>query len=226
MEVINQNATPQAVKIDPSISGTFGHGWETLKRFFPELLLILFLLIIFSLPMGLAEAFADHESFGYIFFSLFNVAYGLVVMAPLSYGADLLFLKAIRGEPFKVTEIFFAYRQTLQIMLATILTGVIIGIGFVMLFIPGIIFACKLSMVPYLMMDKNMEAVDAVRTSWNMTKGFSWTIFGMGVVSFFVIIGGLILLVVGIIPAILWISLAFAAMYQGMAEQRNGGVAE
>jgi uncharacterized membrane protein len=209
-------------EIPTTVSGTFSHGWETMKKFFPELLLILLILGLFSLPMGLVNSFVDERSFGYIFFSIFNAAYGLIIMAPLSYGASLLCLKAVRGESFNVNEIFFAYRRTLQIALANILVGVVVGLGFVLLIVPGIIFACKLSMVPYLMMDRNMEAVEAVRTSWNITKGYSWTIFGMGFLSFFIILAGVILLIVGVFPAIIWISVAFAAMYEGINVEEKG----
>ena len=209
-------------EIPTTVSGTFSHGWETMKKFFPELLLILLILGLFSLPMGLVNSFVDERSFGYIFFSIFNAAYGLIIMAPLSYGASLLCLKAVRGESFNVNEIFFAYRRTLQIALANILVGVVVGLGFVLLIVPGIIFACKLSMVPYLVMDRNMEAVEAVRTSWNITKGYSWTIFGMGFLSFFIILAGVILLIVGVFPAIIWISVAFAAMYEGINVEEKG----
>jgi membrane-anchored glycerophosphoryl diester phosphodiesterase (GDPDase) len=88
-----------------------------------------------------------------------------------------------------------------------------------MLFVPGIIFACKLAFVPYLVMDEKMSATDAVRKSWDMTKGHSWTIFWMAIVSFFVFLLGLICLVVGIIPAIIWVSLAFAGMYYVVSEK-------
>ena len=213
---------PQAL-IPPTVSGTFGHGWESLKKYFPELLLLLFIIILFSLPMGLVDAFVDKESFGHVFFSIFNVFYGLIIMAPLTYGADLLCLKAVRGEKFNVNEVFFAYRRTLQIILANILVGVVVGFGIVLLIVPGIIFACKLSMVPYLMMDKDMEAVDAVRASWQMTKGYSGRIFLMGLLSFFIILGGILLLIVGIFPAIIWINLAFAAMYQAITKDEGRG---
>jgi len=169
--------------------------------------------------MGPVDAFADKHSFGHLFFSLFNVAYGLIIMAPLSYGANWLCLRAVRGESFNVQEMFDAYRQTLQIILTNILVWVVVGIGFALLIIPGIIFACRLSMVSYLVMDKNLEAVEAVRTSWSMTAGFSWTIFGMGIVSFFVILLGIIALIVGVFPAIMWISVAFAALYHAITQR-------
>ena len=216
---MEENQNPAVVP--PTVSGTFGLGWERMKRSFPELLLILLVLILFSIPMGLVDFLFEKGSAGHIFFSIFNAAYGLIIMAPLHYGACMLFLKAIRGEGINVNEIFFAYRKTLQIIMANILVMVVVGLGFVMLVVPGIIFACKLSMVPYLMMDKNMEAVEAVRTSWHITKGHSWTIFGMAVLSFFIAIGGVILLIVGIFPAIIWISLAFAAMYNSITKDER-----
>jgi hypothetical protein len=74
-------------------------------------------------------------------------------------------------------------------------------------------------------MDEKMEAVDAVRKSWNMTRGHTGTIFLMGVVSFFVGLGGLIFFIVGIFPAVIWVSLAFATIYLVVSvkdKQQNG----
>ncbi len=85
--------------------------------------------------------------------------------------------------------------------------------GIIMLIVPGIIFACKLAFVPFLVMDEKMEAAEAVRKSWNMTNGYTGTIFLMGLTAFFVVIGGLICFVVGIFPAVIWVSLAFAGIY-------------
>jgi uncharacterized membrane protein len=85
-----------------------------------------------------------------------------------------------------------------------------------MLIIPGIIIACRLAFVSYLVMDKNMEAMKAVEKSWQMTKGHGWTIFGMAIISFFIYIGGLIVFFVGIIVSIMWVHAAFATLYQSV----------
>ena len=150
---------------------------------------------------------------------LFNLIYSLLILIPISYGSSWVFLKAVRGEPFRVQDIFFAYQQFGNIILANILVFLIVGAGFMMLIVPGIIFACKLSFVPYLVMDEKMEAADAVRKSWNMTKGHTGTIFLMGIVSFFVGLGGLICFIIGIFPAVIWISLAFACIYWVVAKK-------
>jgi len=90
-----------------------------------------------------------------------------------------------------------------------------------MLLVPGIIFACKLAFVPYLVTDRRMEATEAIRESWRMTTGHATTIFLMGLLAAPVFIAGLILLVVGALPAIIWIELSFASIYASVAEPRD-----
>jgi len=114
---------------------------------------------------------------------------------------------------------FFAFQQIGQIILANILMGLIIGAGIIMLIVPGIIFACKLAFVPFLVIDKKLDATEAIRQSWNMTKGFSGTIFLMGLVSFLIALAGIICLIVGIFPAAIWIELAFAGIYWVVSEK-------
>jgi uncharacterized membrane protein len=122
---------------EDSYGGAFAHGWEIMKKYFLELLLIILLQILLSLPFGMGNALADNQDFGFSFYTLFNIAYGLLVMAPVTYGSQWVFLKAVRGEPFKAYEIFYAFQNLGNIILATILTYTIIGLGFVFSLSPG-----------------------------------------------------------------------------------------
>lgn len=223
MNEFNDNKNPGPELPEPTISGLFGHGWETMKKSFPELLLVFFVEVLISLPVGFSNNVIFPLSSDVMYTSLFNVIYGLFVLAPVSYGCCWIFLKAVRGEPFRVTDMFFAFQQVGQIIVANILVALIVVAGFIMLIVPGIIFACKLSFVAFLVMDEKLSAADAIKKSWNMTKGYSGTIFLMGIVSFFVILLGIICLIVGIIPAILWISLAFAGIYWVVSEKSKKG---
>jgi uncharacterized membrane protein len=206
--VNNQHQMPEA-----GVSGSYGHGWEILKKYFPELLLLLLVQMLLSAPMGVTQLLFNEAFAGTFTTGLFNFIYGVLVLMPISYGSSWVYLKAVRGEPFRVQDIFFAYQSFPNIFLANVLVFLIVGAGFVMLIVPGIIFACKLSFVPYLVMDEKMEAVDAVRKSWKMTKGYTGSIFLMGITAFFVAIAGLICFIVGVFPATIWISLAFATIY-------------
>jgi uncharacterized membrane protein len=115
---------------------------------------------------------------------------------------------------------FMAFQNIWNVVIANILVSVIIGIGIALLIVPGIIFACRLAFVSYLVMDQKMEAMEAIKKSWAMTKGYSWTIFGMAFMSFFIAIAGLICLGVGILPAIIWIASAFASLYWSVATKK------
>jgi uncharacterized membrane protein len=211
---------PVGAIIDPSYSGAFSHGWQTMKKYFIELLLVIFVLILFSLPMGIVNSIFDRATFGYSSFTLFSIAYGIIVLGPISYGVSWLFLKAARSEPFKTYDIFMAFQNIWNVVIANVLVSIIVGIGIVLLIVPGIIFACRLAFVGYLVMDQKMEAIEAVKKSWEMTRGYSWTIFGMSVMSIFIAIAGLICLGVGILPAIIWIESAFAALYWAVATKK------
>lgn len=211
---------PGTVFIQPTYSGAFSHGWKTMKKYFIELLLVIFVLILLYLPIGLVNIFFDIHSHSNFFSLLLIMAYGILVLGPVGYGIKWIFLKAVRNEPFKTYDMFMAFQNIWSVVFASILVSIIVGIGIVLLIVPGIIFACRLAFVPYLVMDQKMEAIEAVKKSWEMTKGYTWTIFGMAVMSFFIAIAGLICLGVGLFPAYIWIESAFATLYWAVATKK------
>ncbi len=71
-------------------------------------------------------------------------------------------------------------------------------------------------------MDKGLDPIEAVEESWRLTRGHGWKIFFMGFVSIFIAIFGLILVFVGILPAIIWISSSFASLYEQVLGDTNG----
>jgi uncharacterized membrane protein len=107
------------------------------------------------------------------------------------------------------------------VMAPWIIFAVIIGIGIFALIIPGIVLACRLAFVSYLVMDKGLDPIQAVEESWRMTRGYGWTIFGLGFLSIFIAIAGLLCLIVGIFPAIIVISASFASLYQAILTEKE-----
>jgi hypothetical protein len=70
-------------------------------------------------------------------------------------------------------------------------------------------------------MDKKLDPIEAVELSWKLTKGHGWTIFFMGFTSIFIVLFGLLLLIVGIFPAIMWVSSSFATLYQSVLLEKE-----
>lgn len=210
--------------LEPSVGSSFGMSWEVMKNNFLELLLVLVIYFAVGLPVGVGRIGAEAAGLGAggAMLGLFSVAFGLFVVSPVAYGMALVFLKVTRGEKFDVADLFEGFKENyLQIILANLLIFAIVGAGFILLIIPGIIFACKLAFVPYLVMDKKMEAIDAVKTSWSMTNGHAMTIFLIGLLSIPIVFAGILLLIVGIIPAIIWCEGASAAIYHAVDLELN-----
>ncbi|MFW5974948.1 MAG: hypothetical protein ACOCQ6_01955 [Bacteroidota bacterium] len=191
----------------------FAKAWKIMKEYFVDVLLLVFIYFIVQLPLdSFDEEYFHSPALGTVYFLLFYV--------PVQFGVAYAFLQIVRGHKFRLAMILSVFqRNYLNIILAAILSYLIIGIGLLLLFIPGIIFAVRLAFVPYLTTERNIDAVSAIKTSWAMTRNHAWTIFFMGLISIPVLIGGVILLGVGIIVSIMLICVAFALVYHKVAAQ-------
>jgi uncharacterized membrane protein len=210
----------------PSVGGSFSYGWRKMfeKAFLPLLLAV----IIAGLLNGPVSANWKADSsdwFNFVWIlpiALFSLAYGLLFMPVINYGEKYMFFKAMRDEEADIKFLFEGFKtRYLKIILANLIVVALAIIGFVFLIIPGIIVLCRLAFVPYLVMDKDLEPMQAVEKSWQMTRGHGWKIFWMAILSFFIIIAGIIAFIVGVIISFMWIHSAFATLYQSVLNQND-----
>ncbi len=215
----NQNTQPYFP--DSSFSTSFSFGWKQMMKYFLYLFLVSVIITVLHVPISIADSFKNDITPGVVVLQVLGFFYWLLLFPIFSYGVDWIYLKAIRDKEIDIKEMFVGFNNYVNIILAHLLATAIIGIGFIFLIVPGIIFACRLVFVPYIVMDRNLDAVKAVEKSWQMTAGHGWKIFGMGVISFFIIILGLIMLIVGVFPAAMWVSSAFASLYHSIDHQEK-----
>ena len=205
--------------VKSGVSNSFSYGWQIMKEYFVHILLIVIVVGIANGPQSTFKA----ENFGFltIMFGFFALMYSLLFLPVIKYGAQYLYLQAVRGEEIDYKELINGFFKYTDIIFANLIAATITVVGFIFFIIPGIICAVRFSFVPYLVMDKNLDPVKAVEESWRMTRGHSWQIFWMGILSFFIAVGGLICFIVGIFPALIWIHTSFATMYQAVLNEEN-----
>ncbi|MCK5136656.1 MAG: hypothetical protein KAR19_12765 [Bacteroidales bacterium] len=204
----------------PDAGRSYSIGWKVIWVYFVELLVISIVYALLTGPFNAVQWKMDHFEWFIAPLVIFAIAYGVFVAGPIGYGVNLVFLKAVRGERIEIKDMFVVFQRNYwNAVIANIVVGVIVGLGIVMLIVPGIIFACRLAFVPYLVVDRNMDVMDALRVSWDMTRGYGLQIFVMGLLAIFIVIAGLICLFVGVFISIMWISSAFAAMYHAVELQ-------
>ncbi|MCD4769756.1 MAG: hypothetical protein K8R35_06270, partial [Bacteroidales bacterium] len=192
----------------PSFGRSFGTGMQVTGEYFLSLLLIVIVVGLVQGPVQILRFTIEIGGFSWMIgiFALFALAYSFLVIPVFQYGSSILFVHAARKQKPDFSLLVQGFSTNyLNIILANLMVFALVMIGIVMLIIPGIIIGCRLAFVSYLVMDRKLDPVTAVEESWRLTKGYGWTIFAMGLVSFFIIILGIILLIVGIFPAIVWV---------------------
>jgi len=220
----NRDAVNSSAAWVPGVRSSYRNGWRQLKKYFLELLLITVIGIVIGVPLGLFRVDIETAGAGAAVLGIFGFAYSLLLVQPVDYGVSFANLRAARGDKLEIKDMFEAFKNYVNVVLANLLAGAIIVIGLVLLIVPGIIFACKLAFVPYLVVDRKMEVIEAVKESWRMTGGHAWKVFFIGVLAILLAIAGLICFGVGIIFAIIWINLAFASLYHAVTV--SGGAPE
>ena len=203
----------------PTVSGSYEHGWGQLKRFFLQLFVVGLIYVLIEIPVSLVDLALEQQTEWRV---AYQVVAGLVISTPLGVGLAYAFLRAARGETPEVGDLFRPYRGRLfASVAATVLYGLCVFVGLLLLIVPGIIIGIRLSFYPYLVVDEGYGPGAALQESWERTRGYGWTIFGASLLAIPITILGLIALIVGIIPAIMWIQLAQASLFVAVSDRRG-----
>lgn len=237
--------TNNEYRLVPGFGNSFGTGWRVMTDNFLRLFLVIIIMAVVTAPMKMFHFnfdFSDlhrgpwnwgndfgHNLFTLGTFGIFAAFFGLIAMlyaflvAPVfEYGGNMIFVQAVRKVKPDFEYLIKGFMENyLHIILANLLVFALVVLGLFALLIPGIIIGCRLAFVSYIIMDKKLDPIEAVEMSWRLTKGHGWKIFFMGFVSIFIVIFGLIMLIVGIFPAIMWISASFASLYESVLREKE-----
>jgi uncharacterized membrane protein len=219
--IIQDNSALDNNEYPPEVGACYSHGLKKLSKHFIDFLLIFIIMIAFGIPtfiVSWVQGWGEPLNFAWAFF---GYAYSFLITGPLEYGVSFAYLKAARGEKPDVKDLTKVLENYWNIILANLLCGIIIFIGFILFIIPGIYFLCKLAFVRYLVVDEKMDALKAIQESWNMTNGHALTIFLMGLLAIPIFIAGILFFGIGAIFSGMWVEAAFASLYHAASSNRN-----
>lgn len=213
---MNEEVAPHTV-VEPRVGRAYSNGWRQLWKYFAELILVFIITYAFSVPVSIIATVLGYTNpaAGAVF-TVFSTAYSILVLLPLGLGMYYISLKAARGEKVQIGEMFIGFRIYGRAILGMVLVTLIVMAGLFLLIVPGIIFACKLAFVPFLLTDKRMSATDAIAESWNMTRGHAGTIFLIGLLAIPIFLLGILAFGVGVIISELWVYATLASMYHAV----------
>jgi uncharacterized membrane protein len=237
--------TSKTYRLVPSFGNSFGTGWQVMMDNFLRLFLVVIILVILTGPFSGLDFKFDKSDFRHLpflgdhmdyrglfalgslgmmaaFFGLLAILYAFLVAPVFYYGGDMIFVQSVRQKKPDFEYLIKGFMENyFTIVLANLLVTALIVLGLFVLIIPGIVIACRLVFTSYLVMDKKLDPIEAVEMSWRLTRGHGLRIFAMGFVSFFILIFGLMMIIVGIIPAMMWISSSFASLYESVLREKE-----
>lgn len=97
---------------------------------------------------------------------------------------------------------------------ATLLVGLAVVVGLLLLIVPGIIFALMFMFTSFIVIDRNLGPIEAMKESKRITHGHKWQLFGLGLLLALINLGGAIAFGVGLLVTIPVTSLAFTHAYR------------
>jgi uncharacterized membrane protein len=128
-------------------------------------------------------------------------------------------LQFVDNQESKLGDLFSGADRFLPYVLATILYGLMGLVGLILLIVPGIIVLIMFGFYSYLIVDKGMGPVVALKASMAVTKGARWRLFLFGLVIGLLNMAGALLFMVGLFVTIPMTLVATAHVYRQLLSQ-------
>ena len=184
-------------------------GWNTLKTHFKVLFkffVLYFVLLI--VPNIIVEQF--QPSIFSILFSLALTIWQVILsMGMMKLSLDIIDGKSVSFETImKPKDVFWTY------VWGSLRLGIQVFVGFLLLIVPGVIWAIQYQFVPWLIIDKKMSVDEAFTRSSEMTQGKKMNLFIIGLGFAVINILGALMLGLGLIISVPVTSFALVGIYR------------
>ena len=151
--------------------------------------------------------------------SLLNSALGVVIQTFLGIGQTQIMLKLVRRQPAEFSELFSGGPMFLPMLGFNILYGLAIGLGFVLLIVPGIILLLMWWPAYYLVLERKAGVIESFSVVTTVTQNNWGTAFVMALLSFGIMVLGCLALCIGVLFAAPLVSVMWATAYLMMSGQ-------
>jgi hypothetical protein len=217
--LLTRGTTMQPLSIGECIS----YGWETFKKR-PWILIGGFLLamIIATVP-GMFGPQPEITPDGQIIppppstYGTLVAIVSIIVSILVSLGLTTFSLRAHDNiETVQIADLWNP-GPFLSFLIAYILTVLAIAVGFLLLIIPGFIVAMGLAFVPYLVVDRGLGPIEAMKESWRITKGHKWRLFLLFLALLGINLLGVLALIVGVFVSMPVTMISFEHAYRTLS---------
>lgn len=145
----------------------------------------------------------------------------LIIGGPLQCGAYYAILKIVRGEEVEVKNVFDGFQEFGRTLGVYWAYALVVGVGLLLLLIPGLILGLGLWPAFFLVMDERYGIGDTLQEAWEMTKGHKWSLLVIYIAIAALMLVGLLAFVIGILFAVVFAYVVGAVAYDELASGRE-----
>jgi uncharacterized membrane protein len=197
-----------------SVSEALSFGWQKVKEnwtFFVPLGLIV--LAIQSIPKLAGNRTQD------ITVSFLVTILVWLLRTVVDMGVIKISLKTVDGKKADWNDLFSQTDRLKNFLIGSIIYTLIVIGGLILLIVPGIIWAIKYSYFSYLIVDKNLEPMEAIRKSGQITDGHKMELFIFALALGGINILGALIFGIGLIITLPVSYLAYAYVYRKLSSK-------
>lgn len=187
-------------------------GWTKTKQNFLLWVMILVTMAVVTMAAGWLDDQIDNK-----LLSTLLALGGYVIQLGLELGIIGVALKLLADQATKYSDLFTMYGLVPQFFLATIIGGIAVMLGSIVFVIPGIYIAVRLSQTAFLIADWKLSGVDALKKSWEITRGNTLQLFFLVLVVSVLNLIGAFLFLLGLFVTVPITTLAMAYVYRKIA---------
>ncbi|MBD2072581.1 hypothetical protein H6F86_01505 [Phormidium sp. FACHB-592] len=185
------------------ISEYIGSGWATLKKNLGGF--VGFTLVVFLINIAIAKINQSASPVGTLI--------SLLISGPLNAGFFIVAFKLLRNRATTFGDFFRGFNNFLPLFLVSLISSVMIGIGFLLIIIPGIYLAVAYTFALPLVLEKKMNFWDGMEFSRKLISKNWFSFFGFAFVLVLLNLAGALLLGIGLLVTIPLSVCAIAAAY-------------
>ena len=199
------------------------YGWSIMKA---NLWYFVGILIVAWLVVGIPGALTDHfqkNDMGFLAL-LFNIITS-VLRVIISIGMIKIALKFLAKEKPEFIDLFGFQGNFWRFVGGSILYGLIVVAGFILLIVPGIYWAIKFQWFGYCIVDQKLGPINALKKSAEMTQTVKWQLLGFAFVIAGINILGFLCLFIGLFATVPTTLMAYAFVYRKLVSQTESAPA-
>lgn len=194
------------------------YGWKEMKEnFWIFAQIIIITLAIVGLTGILGDYFEKRSPINGVLWSVISI----FIQFAISAGIIAVILKIRETGKAKIKDILVDPKIIVRYIVASVIYSLIVIAGFILLIFPGFMWMMSYQMFQYLIIDKKMKPLEALRESKKITKGSRWNLFFFFIAAALLNLAGMLAFGIGLFITIPVTAMAFVWIYKKLLAKQE-----